>query len=58
MSEARSVYLKTGHPAHVRVIVFNHAERRWRIVIITPEELWQNYDVTIFPYIARTMDVF
>ena len=58
MSEAHTTYLKTGHPAHVRVVVFNHAQRRWRIVIITPEELWQNYDVTLFPYIARTMEVF
>jgi LysM repeat protein len=58
MSEARTTYLKTGHPARVRVIVFNHAEQRWRIVIVAPEEQWQNYNVTVFPYVARTLEVF
>lgn len=58
VSEARSTYLKTGHPAHIRVIVFNHAAQRWRIVIVAPESLWQDYNVTVFPYIARTLEVF
>jgi len=58
MSEARTTYLKTGHPAHVRIIVFNHADQRWRIVIVAPEDLWQSYNVTVFPYVARTLEVF
>ena len=58
LSEATTIYLKTGHKAHVRVVVFNHGEQRWRIIIVTPEELWQEYDTMVFPYITRTMDVF
>jgi len=58
MSEARTTYLKTGHLAHVRVVVFNHTNQRWRIVIIVPEDLWQGYNVTVFPYVARTLEVF
>ncbi len=58
MSEAMTVYLKTGHQAHVRIVVFNHGEQRWRIIIVAPEELWQRYDATVYPFIARTMDLF
>ena len=58
MSEARTTYLQTGHPARVRVIVFNHVGQRWRIIIIAPEELWQSYNISVFPYIARTLEVF
>ena len=58
MSEAQTTYLGTGHVAHVRVIVFNHADQRWRIVIVAPEEFWQSYNISVFPYIARTMEVF
>ncbi len=58
MSEAQSAYLKTGHAAHVRVVVFNHADQRWRIVAVAPQALWQEYNVTVFPFIARTLDVY
>lgn len=58
VSEAITTYAKTGHTAHVRIIVFNAANQRWRIIIVAPEELWQGYDVTVFPYIARTLEVF
>ncbi len=58
VSEAHSTYLKTGHPARIRVIVFNHADQRWRIVIVAPESVWQDYNITVFPYIARTLEVF
>jgi len=58
MSEARATYLKSGHAVHVRVIVFNHQGRRWRISIVAPESLWQSYNVSVFPFIARTMEVF
>ncbi|HHB90713.1 MAG TPA: LysM peptidoglycan-binding domain-containing protein [Anaerolineae bacterium] len=57
-SEAMTTYAKTGNRAHVRVIVFHAANQRWRIVIVAPETLWQGYDVTVFPYIARTLEVF
>ncbi len=58
MSETESIYLKTGARARVRVIVFNAAGQRWRIVMIAPEQLWQGYNVTVYPYIARTLDIF
>ncbi len=58
MSEAESIYLKTGARARVRVIVFNAAGQRWRIVMVAPEQLWQGYNVTVYPYIARTLDIF
>ncbi len=58
VADARSTYLKSGHPAHVRVVVFNHGDQRWRIVIVAPETLWQNYNISVFPYIARTLEVF
>ena len=58
MSEGTGIYKKTGHKARVRVVVFNAAGQRWRIVMIAPEELWQGYSVTVFPYIARTLEVF
>lgn len=58
MSETTTTYLKTGHQAKVRVIVFNGANKRWRIVMIAPEELWQSYDISVFPYIARHLEVF
>jgi len=57
-AEAVTTYGKTGHRAHVRIIVFNAAGKRWRIVAVAPESLWQGYDVTVFPYIARTLEVF
>lgn len=58
MSEAFTTYGRTGRLAHVRIVVFHAADKRWRIVMIAPEDLWQGYDVTVFPYIARTMDVY
>ncbi len=58
MSEAVTTYLKTGHAAHVRIVVFNAGGQRWRVVMVAPEALWQGYDATVFPYIARTLEVF
>jgi len=58
MSETTTTYLKTGHKAKVRVIVFNKDNKRWRIVMIAPQELWQSYDISVFPYIARHLEVF
>ena len=58
VSETRTLYLKSGQVARVRVIVFNHANRRWRVIIVTPESLWQSYNVTVFPYLARTLETF
>ena len=58
MSETTTTYRKTGNLARVRVIVFNHGEQRWRIVIVAPQELWQEYDTTVFPYITKTLDVY
>jgi hypothetical protein len=58
VSEADTIYLGTGHKAHVRVIVFNHNDQRWRIVMVAPKDLWQKYDTTVFPYITKTLDVF
>ncbi len=58
MSETETTYLKTGNRARVRVIVFNAAGQRWRIIMVVPEQLWQGYNVTVFPYIARTLDIF
>jgi LysM repeat protein len=57
-SEARTTYLGTGHAARVRVVVFNHGDQRWRIIIVAPDNLWQEYNVSVFPYIVRTMEVF
>jgi len=57
-SEARTTYLKTGHAARVRVVVFNHGDQRWRIVIVAPEDQWQRYNLSVFPYIVRTLEVF
>ncbi len=58
MSEAVTTYARSKHPAHVRVIVFNAAGKRWRMVMITPESLWQSYMNTVFPYIIRTLEVY
>ena len=58
MSDAQSKYLKSGRPAHVRVIVFNQDGRRWRIIIVAPEALWQHDVISVFPDIARTMEVY
>ncbi|HEY81019.1 MAG TPA: LysM peptidoglycan-binding domain-containing protein [Caldilineae bacterium] len=58
MSEALTTYGRTGRLAHVRIVVFHAADKRWRIVMIAPEDLWQGYDMTLFPYIARTIEVY
>lgn len=58
MSDAQSRYLKSGRPAHVRVIVFNQEGRRWRIIIVAPQALWQHDVISVFPDIARTMEVY
>jgi len=58
VSEAKTIYLQGGQAARVRVIVFNHANRRWRIVMIAPESLWQSYEVTIFRTIAQNLVTF
>jgi LysM repeat protein len=58
VSEATTRYLASGEPARVRVVVFNGAGKRWRIVVVAPEALWQVYDADVFPYITRTMDVY
>ena len=58
VAEAKTIYLPGGQAAHVRVIVFNHNDRRWRIIMVAPETLWQSYDVTIFSTIARNLETF
>lgn len=57
-SDAQTTYLKTGHAAHVRIIVFNHDGRRWRIVMVAPEALWEQYKMAVFSSILRTLEVF
>ncbi len=57
-SEATTKYLKSGERARVQVIVFNHENQRWRIVMLAPESLWNSYKAIVYPYIANNMETF